>query len=113
MKLLRSLYILTVSLSAFLLFAMEPMAAKQLLPTMGGSSAVWTTCLVFFSVTLLLGYLYAHWVASRLNPRQQAVAHVVMLTAALLMLGHRVHPSAALAVSYPALAVFEILALAV
>ena len=63
------------------------MVAKQLLPTLGGSSAVWTTCLVFFSVMLLLGYLYAHWTSSQLTPTQQAVIHIVLLTAALLMLG--------------------------
>ena len=57
MKLLRFLYAFTLFLSAFLLFAVEPMAAKQLLPVLGGSSAVWTTCLVFFSVVLLLGYV--------------------------------------------------------
>ncbi len=57
----RLLYGTTVFLGAFLLFLVEPMAAKQLLPVLGGSSAVWLTCLVFFQVTLLLGYLYAHW----------------------------------------------------
>src|SRR5277367_4347800 len=57
----RLLYGITVFLGAFLLFLIEPMAAKQLLPSLGGSSAVWLTCLVFFQVALLLGYLYAHW----------------------------------------------------
>jgi SAM-dependent methyltransferase len=52
-----------VFLASFLLFLGEPMAAKQLLPAFGGSSAVWMTCLVFFQVSLLLGYLYAHWMA--------------------------------------------------
>ena len=61
MSALRLLYGTTVFLGAFLLFMVEPMAAKQLLPALGGSSAVWLTCLVFFQVTLLLGYLYAHW----------------------------------------------------
>jgi hypothetical protein len=51
----------TVFLAAFLLFAVEPMAAKQLLPVLGGSSAVWVTCLVFFQGMLLVGYLYAWW----------------------------------------------------
>src|ERR1700678_4180513 len=55
----------TVFLAAFLLFAVEPMAAKQLLPVLGGASAVWVTCLVFFQGMLLLGYLYAHWMARR------------------------------------------------
>src|SRR5579864_7567546 len=54
-----------VFLAAFLLFLVEPMAAKQLLPTLGGSSAVWITCLVFFQTALLLGYLYAHWLTRR------------------------------------------------
>ncbi len=60
----RLLYGTTAFLSAFLLFLIEPLAAKQLLPVLGGSSAVWLTCLVFFQTTLLLGYLYAHWLTS-------------------------------------------------
>lgn len=52
-----------VFLAAFLLFAVEPMAAKQLLPVLGGASAVWVTCLVFFQAALVAGYLYAHWMA--------------------------------------------------
>src|SRR5450755_3280624 len=95
MKLLRGLYAITIFLSAFLLFAAEPMAAKQLLPTLGGSSAVWTTCLVFFSVVLLLGYLYAHWVSSRFTPAQQAVIHILLLTVTLVVLGIPVRPNAA------------------
>lgn len=51
--------------AAFLLFVVEPMAAKQLLPVLGGASAVWVTCLVFFQTALLLGYLYAHWLVRR------------------------------------------------
>jgi hypothetical protein len=110
MTLLRWLYAVTIFLSAFLLFAVEPMAAKQLLPTLGGSSAVWTTSLVFFSLELLLGYLYAHWLSSSFNSRQQAIIHVLLLTAALLTLGSSVRPNP-LAVSYhPALIVFGILA---
>ena len=110
MKLLRCLYALTIFLSAFLLFVVEPMVAKQLLPTLGGSSAVWTTCLVFFSVVLLLGYLYAHWVSSRFTPTQQAVIHIVLLTAALMMLGVRISPRPAAVSYHPALTVFRVLA---
>ncbi len=54
-----------VFLAAFLLFLVEPIAAKQLLPILGGSAAVWITCLVFFQTALLVGYLYAHWLARR------------------------------------------------
>ena len=110
MKLLRSLYALTIFLSAFLLFVVEPMVAKQLLPTLGGSSAVWTTCLVFFSIVLLLGYLYAHWISSSFTPTQQAVIHILLLTAALMMLGVRVSPKAATVSYHPALTVFRVLA---
>src|SRR3954470_15714579 len=57
---LRLLFAITIFLGAFLLFLVEPMAARQLLPVLGGSAAVWITCLVFFQTALLLGYLYAH-----------------------------------------------------
>src|SRR3984885_7292244 len=109
MTLLRWLYALTIFLSAFLLFVVEPMAAKQLLPTLGGSSAVWTTCLVFFSLVLLLGYLYAHWVSSRFNAKQQAVIHILLLTVALLTLGIHIRPSPSAVSFHPALTVFRVL----
>ena len=54
-----------VFLASFLLFLVEPMAAKQLLPIFGGSAAVWITCLVFFQTALLGAYLYAHWLTQR------------------------------------------------
>ncbi len=65
MKRLRLLFGSIVFLAAFLLFLVEPMAAKQLLPLLGGSAAVWITCLVFFQTALLVGYLYAHWLGQR------------------------------------------------
>ena len=110
MALLRSLYALTIFLSAFLLFVVEPMAAKQLLPTLGGSSAVWTTCLVFFSVTLLLGYLYAHWISTNFKPIRQAIIHIALLTAALLTLGVHVRPGPSAVSYHPAVTVFRVLA---
>src|SRR5271156_1245857 len=110
MALLRSLYGLTIFLSAFLLFVVEPMAAKQLLPTLGGSSAVWTTCLVFFSVMLLLGYLYAHWISTNFKPIRQAILHIVLLTAALLTLGAHVRPGPTAVSYHPAVTVFRALA---
>jgi hypothetical protein len=61
----RVLFGSAIFLGSFLLFLVEPMAAKQLLPALGGSAAVWITCLVFFQTALLLGYLYAHWLARR------------------------------------------------
>jgi hypothetical protein len=61
----RGLFVGAVFLGAFLLFMVEPIAAKQLLPVLGGSAAVWITCLVFFQTALLCAYLYAHWMARR------------------------------------------------
>jgi hypothetical protein len=61
----RSLFGGAIFLGSFLLFLVEPIAAKQLLPALGGSAAVWITCLVFFQTALLAAYLYAHWFAQR------------------------------------------------
>ena len=84
----RLLYGATAFLSAFLLFVIEPLAAKQLLPALGGSSAVWLTCLVFFQTALLLGYLYAHWLSSStLAAQRRAHIAVVILALAALTFG--------------------------
>src|SRR5436305_4565003 len=69
------LYALTILVSAFLLFQVEPVIAKIILPWFGGSAAVWTTCLLFFQMVLLLGYLYAHAVVRYLRPRTQMLLH--------------------------------------
>ncbi|MGZ4876291.1 MAG: spermidine synthase [Candidatus Angelobacter sp.] len=79
-----SLYIAAIFLSSSLLFLVEPMAGKRLLPLLGGSSAVWITCLVFFQTTLLLGYLCAHAIATRLQRRAQLVAYGFLLTLSLV-----------------------------
>ncbi len=73
------LYALTIFVSAFLLFLLQPITAKQILPWFGGSAAVWTTCLVFFQTTLLVGYAYADAVTRRLSPKAQAGLHVALL----------------------------------
>lgn len=82
----RRLYGATAFLSAFLLFLVEPMAAKQLLPVLGGSSAVWLTCLVFFQTTLLLGYLYAHWLNRDTFAYRRQSLHISLLTIAAITL---------------------------
>jgi hypothetical protein len=79
------LYSLTIFLSAFLLFEVQPIIAKMILPWFGGSSAVWSTCMLFFQVILLLGYLYAHGI-HRLAPRRQAMVHIAVLVASLISL---------------------------
>jgi hypothetical protein len=79
-------YGLTIFLSAFLLFQVQPMIGKMILPWFGGSASVWTTCMLFFQSVLLLGYLYSHWVVARLTPRHQSLLHISLLIAALLLL---------------------------
>jgi hypothetical protein len=76
---LRTLFGGAVFLASFLLFLVEPIAAKQLLPVFGGSAAVWITCLVFFQTALLVGYLYAHWFVRR----SQWILHFALLLLAM------------------------------
>jgi len=80
------LYALTIFASAFLLFLVQPIMAKQILPWFGGSAAVWTTCLVFFQFLLLFGYAYADWTTRRLKPRHQVGMHIALLALSLLSL---------------------------
>jgi hypothetical protein len=80
------LYACTIFLSAFLLFQVQPVIGKMLLPWFGGSAAVWSTCLLFFQVLLLLGYLYAHWTSRFLAPRKQALLHIALLAASIATL---------------------------
>ncbi len=75
----------TIFLSAFLLFLVQPIIAKQILPWFGGSSAVWTTALVFFQSTLLAGYAYADW-TTRLGLRRQTLLHIGLLVLSLATL---------------------------
>ncbi len=81
-----AIYAATIFASAFLLFLVQPLIAKQILPWFGGTSAVWTTCLVFFQVVLLAGYAYSDWTTRRLRPRAQAGVHVALLGVSLLTL---------------------------
>jgi len=76
----------TMFLSAFLLFSVEPMVAKMVLPLLGGTPAVWNTCLVFFQAVLLAGYVYAHVSARLLSQRRQIVLHLSVLLIALMVL---------------------------
>src|SRR5262249_46112111 len=80
------LYACTIFLSAFLLFQVQPLIAKMILPWFGGSAAVWTACVLFFQLLLLLGYLYSHWTSRYLRPNAQTLLHLALLAASLLML---------------------------
>jgi len=79
-------FALTIFASAFLLFLVQPLIAKFILPWFGGSAAVWTTCMLFFQVFLLAGYAYAHAVTKYLPARAQAALHTVLLLAAVASL---------------------------
>ena len=73
-------------LSAFLLFAVEPMFAKMVLPRLGGSSAVWSVAMVFFQGMLLAGYAYAHWLTRYFGVRRATIIHLAVLTVAVFAL---------------------------
>ncbi len=83
------LYSATLFLSAALLFVVEPMIGKMVLPLLGGVPAVWNTCMVFFQSVLLLGYLYAHLSTRWLTARRQALMHlgIILFPLALLPIG--------------------------
>ena len=88
-RLLTGLFSLTLFLSATLLFSAQPMIAKMLLPSLGGTPAVWNTCMVFFQAILLVGYAYGHLVASRPNKLIQFPIHfgLIFLATVFLPLG--------------------------
>jgi len=79
-------YALTVFAGAFLLFQVQPLIAKFILPWFGGGPGVWTICMLFFQVLLVGGYAYAHLSLRWLKPRRQAILHLALLVAALALL---------------------------
>jgi spermidine synthase len=76
------LHAAVIALSSFLLFLVQPLIARLILPWFGGGAAVWTTCMLFFQTLLLAGYAYAHWSNAKLAPRPQAILHIALLAAA-------------------------------
>jgi len=93
------IYAATIFLSSFLLFLVQPLVARLILPWFGGTAAVWTTCMLFFQTLLLAGYGYAHAADAKLRPRTQAIVHTVLLALALAALpiapGERWKPTGA------------------
>ena len=79
-------FALALMLGSALLFVIEPMLGKMLLPALGSAPVVWTTCMLFFQAALLVGYGYAHGVSAWLGPRRQAAIHVAALGIAALAL---------------------------
>jgi len=80
------LFALTLFVSATLLFVVQPMFAKMVLPLLGGTPAVWNTCMVFYQATLLAGYVYAHLSIKWLGPRRQAAVHMALFCLPWLVL---------------------------
>src|SRR5438552_1206245 len=81
-----SLFAITLFLSSSLLFLVQPMIAKMVLPLLGGTPAVWNTCMVFFQAALLAGYAYAHALTTRFSVRRQLLLHMVVLALPILVL---------------------------
>src|SRR5436189_3709407 len=75
----------TIFLSSFLLFLVQPLIAKLILPWFGGSAVVWNTCMLFFQVLLLAGYAYAHWTINNVRPRIQFYVHSALLILAAVL----------------------------
>src|SRR5512132_4341056 len=80
------IYAATIFLSSFLLFLVQPLIARLILPWFGGSAAVWTTCMLFFQMVLLFGYLYAHALIRYLKPRMQIMLHAGVLLVSVAVL---------------------------
>lgn len=80
------LYAIAIFLGAFLLFQVQPLLGKFILPWFGGGPGIWTACLLFFQTLLLGGYAYAHVTSTRLRPRQQAILHGVLLALSLVFI---------------------------
>jgi spermidine synthase len=83
---IKMLFAGTIFSSAFLLFLVQPIVSKNILPWFGGSAGVWAVCMAFFQVVLLLGYAYTDWTSRRLRPKSQVALHIVLLVASLLSL---------------------------
>ena len=107
------LFGITIFVGAALLFLVEPMAAKLVLPFYGGSSSVWTTSILFFQAVLLAGYLYAHAVARLLGARGQLLVHAGVLLASLAALPVGRHLTAPPSGAAPSLFLLGVLSLSV
>src|SRR5690348_2266329 len=79
-------FAVTIFIGAFLLFQVQPLIGKYILPWFGGGPGVWTTCMLFFQIVLLGGYAYAHFLTRHLRPRMQAAVHSLLLLASVACL---------------------------
>lgn len=79
-------YALTIFVSAFLLFQVQPLTGRFILPWFGGGPSIWTACMLFFQLVLLAGYLYSHLLTTFLKPRTQAIVHLTLVVLSLASL---------------------------
>jgi hypothetical protein len=100
---------LTIFAGAFLLFQVQPLIGKYILPWFGGSPSVWTTCMLFFQVALLAGYAYAHLLSTKVKLKWQSLVHLVLVALALCLLP--IIPSDAWKPQNPSDPTFHIIAL--
>jgi SAM-dependent methyltransferase len=110
------LFAVALFVSAFLLFLVQPMVGKMLLPLMGGTPAVWNTCMVFFQAALLAGYAYSHLTTAKLGVKRQAILHLAILAIPAVVLpiaisGETIRTAAA--TEYPGFLLLKILAVGV
>ncbi len=107
----RPLDLVTVTGSSALLFLIQPVVAKALLPRFGGSAGVWIACMLFFQVVLLAGYFYSYALTRFLQPKAQAAVHLILLTASLALLPLRLRTDWPMQSTHPVLAILGTLAL--
>ena len=86
----RIVYSTTIACSSLLLFSIQPVITKAILPAFGGSAGIWVTAMLFFQMVLLLGYLYAYWI-TRLSPKVQSLIHATLLVVSLAVLPVKPH----------------------
>ena len=97
------LFALTAMVSAFLLFLVQPLIAKPILPLLGGSPAVWITCMVTFQILLLVGYIYAYASSRYLTVREHGLLHLALFAGSLFFLPLALHRAGFEAVAHPQL----------
>src|ERR1700694_4110747 len=85
-RLTLAIYIAAIFLSAALLFAVQPMFTKLVLPRLGGSPSVWSVAMVFFQAALLAGYAYAHFLMRSVSPRNAVIVHIIVMVVAAFWL---------------------------
>ena len=80
------LFAISIFLSAFLLFQIQPMIGRFILPWFGGTPAVWSTVMLFFQVLLTGGYAYAYWLIGRVKQERQIIVHISLIAFAIILL---------------------------